>query len=300
MFKWQIYISHASFSLKVKWGREEAARVHLWNSLWETLVLSALSHVWKTLYLIPLGIKTLCGFCQNVWYLEVSAAEKVEISELLALSTLVPLVPRCLSKRKQFFSEVCFSGVFLSLQRWPLALAIRWGGLIGGRNVKFLMGTTLLLGRWLCFQGLAGLFSGTEYFEDRWWSWESVSLSIPLSYIFSSSKRCVGFLCMALRKGHSAASVCWAAIAVWLQDPVCWFTDTNFLKLSRPAWDSQCCSVMLAELSPLEGTGSSDEGVPLSASLCFGLLYVFEVKSMQLRGTTLAQPQTCCKTKFFC
>lgn len=56
---------------------------------------------------------------------------------------------------------------------------------------------------------------------------------------------------------------------------------------------------MLAELSPLEGTGSSDEGVPLSASLCFGFLYVFEVKSMQLRGTTLAQPQTCCKTKFF-
>lgn len=182
------------------------------------------------------------------------------------------------------------SGAFLPLPLW----GFRCGDLIGGKNVKFLMGTTVFLGLWLCFWGFVGLFSATEYFEGRW-----RAVSAPSPSISSSSKRFDVVFRIALRTGRSEASFCRAATAGLLQDPMCWFNIVDFLKLlCWPTWDSQRRSAMLAELSALGTVGSTDKGVGLSASLCFGFLHLFCVRSMQLSGATLAQPWTCCKMKY--
>lgn len=224
------------------------------------------------------------GLCWHVRHLEVRAAELIWSSA--AESARVPPLKPSVSNKTKFSSVVPPSRAFLLLTPWEWKCV----GCMGGKKSKVLMGTIVLLSLWLCFLGLQGLYSNTEYLEEAWW----VSL-IPSCSIFPLWRDFGVVSCSVLRKGLSVASLCGEATAVLLKSAACWVIWVCFWML---VFHSHWCFAELVDLSVLAGVDDlTGSGVGMSPS-CFAFVCVFGVQSMQLIGSTLAQPLTCLRCRW--
>lgn len=220
--------------------------------------------------------ETKTGLCWHVRY----RGKSVSTAE----SSLTCLMSLLLSNRKHLSSRVSPSSLFLPLQIWPLTFGNRCGGLMGGKNVRLVMGTRVLFDLWLVLsllfclrsflRGLGGLF--LECLGESWRGCKAGSLRRPST----SSWMCDVLPCVPLNTGASQT-------AESLSGSTCWFNGMDFLRLW---WRSILRSLPCPPVTGGVGSAGGDLGL-LSDPVCGRLDFVW-VRSMQLSGATLSQPET--------